>query len=173
MKFLSPAATVVGLLAPISVGANPLSLWPSSQAPIHELNGPAVPGDNPLFHCAIPTDDILQIQSVELVPNPPKAGQALKIRASGILTETVEKGATVLLDVKWNNVITLVHQTVDLCEQIKNVDLECPLEKGPLVLEKEVALPAQIPKGKFSVLADVLSKDEDKITCLQADNIQF
>lgn len=31
-----------------------------------------VPGDNPLFHCAAPTDnDILQIESVDLSPNPP------------------------------------------------------------------------------------------------------
>jgi hypothetical protein len=33
----------------------------------------SVPGDNPLAHCANPKDDILDLQSVDLSPNPPKA----------------------------------------------------------------------------------------------------
>lgn len=33
----------------------------------------SVPGDNPLQHCANPKDDILEIKSVDLSPNPPKA----------------------------------------------------------------------------------------------------
>lgn len=32
----------------------------------------AVPGENPLQHCADPKDDILKITSVDLDPNPPK-----------------------------------------------------------------------------------------------------
>lgn len=72
------------------------------------------------------------------------SGATLTINASGTLSETVDKGATVALVVKWG-VITLVKQTVDLCDEIKNVDLECPLEKGHMSLTKEVKLPAQIP----------------------------
>lgn len=48
------------------------------------------------------------------------------------------------LVVKWG-LITLIQQTVDLCEQIKEVDLECPLEKGHMTLTKEVKLPNAIP----------------------------
>ena len=48
------------------------------------------------------------------------------------------------LEVKWG-LITLIKQTVDLCEELKNVDLECPLEKGEMILKKEVELPKQIP----------------------------
>lgn len=32
-----------------------------------------VPGENPLRHCEDPKDDILDLQSVDLDPNPPKA----------------------------------------------------------------------------------------------------
>lgn len=74
----------------------------------------------------------------------PHSGTTLNIKASGFLKEAVEEGATVSLEVKWG-LITLVKQTVDLCNQIKNVDLNCPLEKGKLVLEKQVDLPKQIP----------------------------
>lgn len=68
----------------------------------------------------------------------------MTISAKGILLERIEKGATVNLEVKWG-LITLIKQTVDLCDELKNVDLECPLEKGEMVLTKEVDLPKQIP----------------------------
>ena len=114
----------------------------------------------------------------------------MNIRASGLLRDTVEDGATVNLVVKWG-LITLIQQTVSLCDQIQNVDLECPLEKGDMVLEKQVDLPNQIPpvrslhakninqkltftlQGKYSVLADVYTKDQRQVTCLKSDNIQF
>jgi hypothetical protein len=48
------------------------------------------------------------------------------------------------LQVKYG-LITLMKQTMQLCELVTNVDLECPLEKGDMTLTKEVALPAQIP----------------------------
>jgi len=72
------------------------------------------------------------------------SGQTLTIEAAGTLHEKIEKGATVLLEVKYG-LITLIRQTVDLCEQIENVDLHCPLEKGDMVLKKQVELPKQIP----------------------------
>lgn len=72
------------------------------------------------------------------------SGQTLKIKAEGVLHERVEKGAYVLLEVKYG-LITLLRQRPDLCDQIVNVNLECPLEEGPLVLTREVDLPAQIP----------------------------
>jgi len=129
---------------------------------------PEVPGENPLFFCSDPATDILEIDSVDLSPNPPEAGQTLEIKATGILKETVEEGAKIHLQVKYG-LITLINQEAKLCDQVKNVDLECPLEKGPLELTKSVDLPNQIPPGKYHVLADVFTKDGDKITCLTAD----
>lgn len=60
------------------------------------------------------------------------------------MLDTVEEGAIVLLEVKYG-LITLLKQQVDLCEQVKNVDIECPLEKGDLTLSKDVDLPKEIP----------------------------
>ena len=95
------------------------------------------------------------------------SGTALSIVARGDLSEDVEDGAKVHLQVKYG-LITIIKQTADLCDQVKNVDLECPLKKGELALTKDVELPKQIPPGKYTVLADVVSKDEKKITCLSA-----
>ncbi|KAL4871785.1 Phosphatidylglycerol/phosphatidylinositol transfer protein [Aspergillus spectabilis] len=168
MKLLSSAAALL-CLAPLTVTAKPASFFGSQDV---ITQGAPVSGNNPLEYCADPSGNLLEIESVDLAPNPPKPGQVLKIKAEGVLNKTVEKGAYVLLEVKYG-LITLVRQKPDLCEQLVNVDLECPLEAGPLVLTKEVQLPAQIPPGRYTVHADVYTKDDERLTCLDAKNIQF
>lgn len=71
------------------------------------------------------------------------------------------------LQVKYG-LITIIKQTADLCNTVKEVDLECPIKKGDTALTKNVELPKQIPPGKYTVLADVMTKDDKKITCLTA-----
>ncbi|KAH1489718.1 Phosphatidylglycerol/phosphatidylinositol transfer protein [Aspergillus fumigatus] len=171
MKLISTAATLFVCLAPLSASARSISFLDSTQAPI-QLETFPVKGDNPLVYCSDPSGNILQIESVDLVPNPPLPGQTLSINASGNLKERVEEGAYVALEVKYG-LITLIKQTADLCEQIKNVDLECPLEKGEMTLTKQVDLPSHIPPGKYNVHADVYTKDGKKITCLDAHDIEF
>lgn len=62
----------------------------------------------------------------------------------GELLEDVQDGAYVVLQVKYG-LIRLVNTKADLCEQVTNVELECPIKKGPLRLTKEVELPEEIP----------------------------
>ncbi len=49
-----------------------------------------------------------------------------------------------MLTVKYG-LIKLLSTKADLCEQIGNVDLKCPLEKGKMVITKSVDLPKEIP----------------------------
>ncbi|GAB7352038.1 hypothetical protein MBLNU459_g2550t1 [Dothideomycetes sp. NU459] len=164
MKFLSVAA-----LALLSATVSARSTWLGSSANDQNALEEAfpVPGDNPLAFCAKPDDNILEIEKVDLSPNPPSAGDTLTIKASGIFHEDVEEGAKVHLQVKYG-LIRIINQEADLCDNVKNVDLECPLKKGPMTLTKDVELPKEIPPGKYTVLADVYDKDQKKITCLQA-----
>ncbi|CAK4031836.1 Phosphatidylglycerol phosphatidylinositol transfer [Lecanosticta acicola] len=165
MKFLSVALPAI--LA-TSVTARVTSFFSSSDVSLRDdKEALKVPGENPLVHCEDPEKDILAIKKVDLTPNPPAAGQTLTFTAAGILAEDVDEGATVHLSVKYG-LIKIINQNADLCDTVKNVDLECPLKKGDLTLTKDVDLPAQIPPGKYTVEADVKSKDGDKITCLQA-----
>ncbi|KAF2805497.1 uncharacterized protein BDZ99DRAFT_466488 [Mytilinidion resinicola] len=162
------AATLLASLTLASAAfavASPAPAWLPSQVSINE-DFP-VPGDNPLYFCSDPADDVLTIENVDLNPNPPEKGKTLSITAKGTLNEAIEDGAKVHLQVKYG-LITLINQEADLCEQVKQVDLECPLDKGKLVLLKDVDLPKEIPPGKYTVLADVFTKDNDKITCLTA-----
>ncbi|OJJ76427.1 hypothetical protein ASPBRDRAFT_408894 [Aspergillus brasiliensis CBS 101740] len=192
MKLLSTAATLLLCVAPFSATARSLDFF-NSQTPIKAENQ-AVEGDNPLVYCNDPSNYILQIERVDLTPNPPLPGKTLIIQATGTLNERIEEGAYVNLEVKYG-LITLVKQTADLCEQIVNVDLECPLEKGRMSLTKQVELPRQIPpvrgflwytaidveinqviinqQGRYTVHADVYTKDDKHVTCLEAHNIEF
>ncbi|KAL8642436.1 MAG: hypothetical protein Q9228_000864 [Teloschistes exilis] len=137
------------------------------QKPLVDLS---VPGDNPLEFCSDPSGFILTINHVDLEPNPPKKGQALQIKAKGNFTEEIEQDAYINLSVKYG-LITLVNTKADLCEQMKEVDETCPL-RGVKDFTKEVTLPKEIPPGKYTVLADVYTKYDEKITCLKAQ-VQF
>ena len=68
------------------------------------------------------------------------SGATLSIEASGTVKETIEEGAYVKLVVKYGY-IKLLDQTMDLCEQIKNVDLECPIEKGKISITRTSTCP--------------------------------
>ncbi|KAF2877584.1 phosphatidylglycerol/phosphatidylinositol transfer protein precursor [Massariosphaeria phaeospora] len=126
-----------------------------------------VPGDNPMYFCGDPADDIGKIEKVDLSPNPPEPGKTLTIKASGNLKEEIGEGSKIHLQVKYG-LITLINQDADLCDTVKKADLECPLKKGDMSLSKDVDLPSQIPPGKYTVMADVTNKDGDRITCLTA-----
>jgi len=158
-------ATLLPLLCSTLVASESLSLF-GDQAPIggDDLK---VPGKNPLSFCADPSDYILSIDYVDLDPNPPTAGSTLSIIANGTLSEDIDEGAKVLVQVKYG-LIRLINQEADLCEQIGNVDLECPLKEGEMALTKDVKIPKEVPKGKYTVMAEAYTKDKKKITCLEA-----
>lgn len=77
------------------------------------------------------------------------------IKAKGSVKQKIEEGAYVLLTVKYG-LIRLISTKADLCEQIGNVDLKCPVETGEVEVTKSVDLPAEIPpvRGRSSPLQD-------------------
>ena len=85
-------------------------------------------------------------------------GADLVIRATGTVFETIEEGAYVNLVVKYG-LIRLVNTKADLCEQVGNVDLECPIKKGVLSITKSVQIPKEVPPVSPSPL--LLPRDTD------------
>ncbi|ORY84804.1 phosphatidylinositol/phosphatidylglycerol transfer protein [Protomyces lactucae-debilis] len=132
-----------------------------------------IPGNSPIDYCQVPPpkDDLISIDRLELSPNPPERGQNLTIYAEGSIKEDIQQGAYVDIIVKYG-LIRLLHTTLDLCEQTEKIDLACPIEAGPLALERVVELPKVIPPGKYSVQAQVFTEDGEQITCLSA-HVQF
>lgn len=130
-----------------------------------------IPGGSPLELCDATDRQLLTINSLEISPNPPQRGQNLTIVGDGILAMDVEDGAYVDVTVNYGY-IKLIQQTYDLCEELPEVGMECPLEAGEYDLIKAVELPSQIPPGKYTVIARAYTKDDELITCLTG-SIEF
>lgn len=128
----------------------------------------SVPGRNPLNFCADPSNYILTITNVDLSPNPPVPGSQLNISAAATFNADVEPGAKIFLQVKYG-LITLIKHEADLCDRLGNVDVTCPLEKGDMTISKSVNIPEQVPKGKYSVIADVKTVDGEPVTCMTSE----
>lgn len=126
-----------------------------------------VPGNAPIINCESSSSQILDLQRVVIDPNPPAKGQNLTFSAVGFLSEDIVDGAYVDVDVRYG-FIRLIHQTYDLCEEAKNIDLECPIKKGENIISKLVEIPEEVPPGKYVVNARAYSKDDKLITCLTA-----
>ncbi len=77
-----------------------------------------------------------------------ESGHELVIKAVGEVKETIEKGAYISLQVKYG-LIRLINTDTDLCDQVQNVDMDCPIEKGNLEILKTVELPREIPPVSF------------------------
>jgi len=126
---------------------------------------PKVPGNNPLEFCGDVSEHLLEITSLNVVPNPPVKGQTLNMEATGILKDVVTQGSSVDVTVKFG-MITLLRKNFDLCSNAGQVDLECPVDSGTKVLKKAVDLPSQIPPGTYTVSANAYTKDGRSITCV-------
>ncbi|KAH6631594.1 ML domain-containing protein [Chaetomium tenue] len=157
------------ILLALAVSASARNVFRSGgQSLVKRDDNLKVPGESPLEFCDANRDnDLLTIDKVDLSPNPPLAGESLIITASGTVQNTIDEGAYVVIVVKYGY-IQLLKTTSDLCEQLGNVDLKCPIEPGKLKITKSVDMPKMIPPGKYTVLADVYNADDEHITCLTA-----
>lgn len=72
--FGNPAPMPVAAPTPVAAPAPmpDLSFFgPVGQTPIGTLGDQVVPGENPMTFCTSPENDLLQIERVDLEPNPP------------------------------------------------------------------------------------------------------
>ncbi|CUM62657.1 uncharacterized protein PRCAT00000211001 [Priceomyces carsonii] len=152
------------------------SLWKGVDSSSHQAQGllplvvpgdKPVPGNSPIVQCESDIAQLLDLQSVVILPNPPVRGENLTFIAEGYVSKDIEDGAYVEVDVRYGY-IKLIHQTFDLCEEITKVDLSCPINKGNQIIKKEVEIPKEVPSGKYIVNARAYTKDDEFITCLSA-----
>jgi hypothetical protein len=70
-----------------------------------------------------------------------------------VLHDVITVGAKVDIVVKYG-LITLLKESLDLCENAGQVDLECPVDQGKLIIKKSVDIPKQIPPVSFETNSD-------------------
>lgn len=100
------------------------------------------PGKTIAF-CSGPADIFIP-KTVTLTPDPPLRGQKLVIALNGTLKAAVDEGGIAHVVAKLG-FIKLLDRDYSICEYAHEVDKECPLEKGPLTIYKEVDIPNEVP----------------------------
>ncbi|CCD22824.1 sterol transporter NDAI_0A06700 [Naumovozyma dairenensis CBS 421] len=159
------------LLTFLALSASLVQAFTIPQAP--PSSSRPIPGDSPLLQCDISERQILNIDQIDLSPNPPARDSKLEISASGQIFGTIEKGAYVDVEVRLGY-IKLLTQTFDLCETLEENDVDeltCPIKAGSYVLSKSVDIPAEVPPGKYIVVARAYTVDDDLITCITGEVI--
>ncbi|KAL0580372.1 hypothetical protein V5O48_001617 [Marasmius crinis-equi] len=111
--------------------------------------------------------DIIQIDSIQVSPDPPQPGKELTVKVKGVASETVEEGAMADVVVKLG-LIKLLSKTFDLCDEARkaNATIQCPIEAGEHDVTQVVELPKEIPKAKFKVNAQGYTEDEKDLFCV-------
>ncbi|ETW87295.1 hypothetical protein HETIRDRAFT_243667, partial [Heterobasidion irregulare TC 32-1] len=109
--------------------------------------------------------DPIQIESIEVTPDPPKPGQDLTVLVKGTAQDA--EGAYADVTVKLG-LIKLLHKQFDVCEEARNANasVRCPVEKGYYEVEQTVTLPKEIPQAKFTVNVRGYTVDDDDLLCL-------
>ncbi|KAH3898794.1 sterol transporter SCDLUD_005131 [Saccharomycodes ludwigii] len=130
-------------------------------------------GDSPLLQCDLLEVQSLNINEIDLSPNPPVRGSELEIKAKGVLKSPtiIDYGSYIDVEVRLGY-IRLISQTYDLCEQLEENDidgLECPLQPGFYDVTKIVEIPQEVPPGTYSVNVRAYNYDDSEITCLTGD----
>ncbi|EPQ28113.1 uncharacterized protein PFL1_04440 [Pseudozyma flocculosa PF-1] len=111
--------------------------------------------------------EIVDVQSIEVSPDPPKPGQNLTVRAKGTISEEVSDGTFADVVVKLG-LIKLLTRRFDVCQEARanKAELQCPLAPGEYELTHTVALPREIPPAKFNVHITGANQDESDLLCL-------
>ncbi len=65
--------------------------------------------------------------------------------------------------------IKLLEIRLDLCNEIKNIGIECPLKKGDLNIVTQIDIPAELPPGKYVVHVTATNFDGLSVACFDVD----
>ncbi|KAL0951083.1 hypothetical protein HGRIS_007821 [Hohenbuehelia grisea] len=162
------------------VAAKPLT----EQVPM-QSDGPVKTMDSWEWENCGSEEDGIQIESIDVSPDPPKPGKDLTVKVKAVALERVVEGAYADVTVKLG-LIKLLQKQFDLCEEAEkaNATVQCPVEKGSYDVTQTVALPKEIPQGpalffmphsmlftlflaKFVVLANGYSADDEDLFCVR------
>ncbi|KAJ6604744.1 ML domain-containing protein [Mycena vulgaris] len=116
--------------------------------------------------CGLPSQP-LQVDSIDVFPDPPVPGQDLTVTVKALVTDIIEEGAVADVTVKLG-LIKLLQKTFDVCEEARNANttVTCPVEPGVYTVVQTVALPKEIPKAKFVVQIRGFTVAEEDMLCL-------
>ncbi|KAI0035671.1 ML domain-containing protein [Vararia minispora EC-137] len=115
--------------------------------------------------CSLETD-LVQLTSVSMTPEPPKAGQNQTVAVKANILNVIEEGAYAVVEVKFG-VIRILNRTFDICDEARraNASIQCPVLPGYYEIEQTVALPRGIPPSKFKASIRGYSVLDEDLLC--------
>ncbi|KAJ3292122.1 Phosphatidylglycerol/phosphatidylinositol transfer protein [Borealophlyctis nickersoniae] len=137
--------------------------WPPASA----AQNPTTVTGSAVSNCGT-SSDIWHLDYIKITPDPPQRGQPLLIDVKGNLDEKVDKGAYAQVTVKLG-IIKLLDSRLDLCDEAKNLNVTCPIEKGEQQITRTVDLPNELPPGKYKIHVDAFNFDDKHVACIDAD----
>ncbi|KAA1468191.1 hypothetical protein DENSPDRAFT_793937 [Dentipellis sp. KUC8613] len=140
---------------------------PQQQALAGEFDTPVHTSDSWAWESCGLESDVIQIDSIQVSPDPPKPGKNLTVTVTASASERVEEGAYADVTVKLG-LIKLLQKSFDLCEEARkaNATIQCPIEEGKYTVVQTVELPKEIPQAKFRVSAVGYTVDDDNLFCV-------
>ncbi|EGC32925.1 hypothetical protein DICPUDRAFT_37512 [Dictyostelium purpureum] len=109
--------------------------------------------------------DLLQIDTVDITPNPPQKGQDLTVSASGYLSQTVQDGTANII-VKYG-FITLYKGSQDICTP--KDPIACPIQAGQYNKTVSATIPSAAPSGKYTGSVTLVSNTGAQIACIDVN----
>lgn len=105
-----------------------------------------------------PTD--LNIQTLDICPDPPVKGSSINLGLSGVVDEQLTNGSNFEVDVLLDNV-PIFTETVDLSEATT-----LPVGPGSIALNYSVAIPQFAPSGSYRVQLTFSDQSNTEIGCV-------
>ncbi|KAF7347754.1 Phosphatidylglycerol/phosphatidylinositol transfer protein [Mycena venus] len=93
--------------------------------------------------CGLPSNPI-QIDSIEISPDPPLPGQDLTVTVKALVTDVIEEGASADVTVKLG-LIKLLQKNFDVCQEARNANatVSCPVQPGPYEVVQSVGISSE------------------------------
>lgn len=113
------------------------------------------------------SDDKAKINNVKITPDPPQKGKNVEVNASITFDEEVT-GGKIEIKAKYG-IIPVYSGTLDLCDTLKEVDMECPIKKGDQTIVVNEEIPDVIPGGHYTGSAKVTDQNGNELGCIDLD----
>lgn len=113
------------------------------------------------------SNDMASIKSLKITPDPPEKGKNLTVTADINLKEQLT-GGEVKVKVKYS-IITVVNQTVKICDALKDIGKACPLAAGDVQATESVAIPSAAPSGHYTGNIEATDQNGKQLLCIDLD----
>lgn len=111
-------------------------------------------------------EDVFQIDSIVVAPDPPEPGKDLLIRVSGQLREVPDAETYVEVTVKLG-LIKILQKRWLLSELLAEWGASVPTKTGQFTLELSQKLAKEIPRAKFTIRLDAYTGADEDAFCLE------